>query len=367
MSKYFSMQFIRILLVFFSAVSFVGCTSTSTVGKLVGPSEVASKKLKDKSFPFGLNQAGGDFGQNMPGVINVDYGYPTEKQLDYMKSKGLTMVRFPFKWERIQRELGGPLDQVELKRMKTFVDAARDRDMWIILDMHNYCRRKINGTTYIIGETPEVSVEAVADAWGKLATEFKGYSNIWGYGVMNEPHDMLPSTPWFTIAQACINSIRKADPETAILIGGDSWSSAERWMEFSDNLKDLKDPADNLVYEVHVYFDNDASGSYKKSYEEELASPTTGITRFAPFLKWLKDNNKRGFVGEYGVPDDDPRWLVTLDVFLKHLQENCINGTYWAAGPRWGKYRLAVEPRNGEERPQMQILEKYKIANTNCK
>lgn len=359
------MRYLKVLVGFLLTLS-VACKGPATESVNTAPSAVKSKGLKGKPFPFGFNQAGGDFGKNMPGVINVDYGYPTTTQLDYMKSKGLTMVRFPFKWERIQRELGGPLDKVELERLKKFVGEAQERDMWIILDMHNYCRRKIDGVTYIIGETPEVSVEAIADAWGKIANEFKSYNNIWGYGIMNEPHDMLPSTPWFTIAQACINSIREVDPNTTILIGGDSWSSAERWMEYSDNLKNLKDPADNLIYEVHVYFDNDASGSYKKSYDEELASPTTGITRFAPFLKWLKDNNKRGFVGEYGVPDDDPRWLVTLDVFLKHLQENCINGTYWAAGPRWGKYRLAVEPREGIERPQMEVLEKYKMADKGC-
>src|SRR5690606_33110246 len=114
---------------------------------------------------------------------------------------------------------------------KKFVGEAEERDMLIILDMHNYGRRKINGEEFLIG-TPEVKIKHVADAWRKLAAEFKSYSNIWGYGIMNEPHDMLESTPWFDIAQGIIKAIRKSDKKTTIIVGGDSWSSAERWLQF---------------------------------------------------------------------------------------------------------------------------------------
>jgi len=76
----------------------------------------------------------------------------------------------------------------------------------------------------------------------------------------------------------------------------------------------------------------------------------------------VEKNNKKGFVGEYGVPDDDPRWLETLDKFMTYISINGVNGAYWAAGPWWGNYRLSVEPRDHQDRPQMQILEKYKYA-----
>jgi len=94
-----------------------------------------------------------------------------------------------------------------------------------------------------------------------------------GYGLMNEPNNMLDSMPWARIAQASILAIRKYDAKNSIVVGGDSWSSAERWMQYGDNLKYLYDPADNLIFEAHVYFDEDASGTYKKSYEEEKANP----------------------------------------------------------------------------------------------
>lgn len=314
-------------------------------------------------LPFGVNLAGAEFAHDkIPGIYNKNYIYPTASELDYFKSKGLTLIRLPFLWERMQPVLNQNLDSTELSRLKSFIKAAQDRNMWIIPDMHNYCRRYEKGTRYIVG-SPEVTIAHLADAWGRLSIELRSFNNIWGYGIMNEPHDLLDDVPWFDIAQAVIDKIRKVDKETAIMVAGDSWSSAERWPDSSDNLKNLKDPSNNLIFEGHVYFDDDASGAYRGSYDKENAGETVGISRVAPFVNWLKQNNLRGFIGEYGVPDDDPRWLTALDKFLAYLKHNGINGTYWAAGPWWGKYRLAIEPKNGEDRPQMKVLEKYKFAN----
>lgn len=319
-------------------------------------------KAQNLEMPFGVNLAGAEFAHDqIPGVYGKNYIYPTTEEIDYFKSKGLTLLRVPFLWERMQPVLGGELDSVELSRFKIFIDAAQERNVWVIPDMHNYCRRYVDKTRYIIG-SPEVTISHLADAWRKLAVELKSYNNIWGYGVMNEPHDLLENVSWFSIVQATIDDIRKEDTKTTIIVAGDSWSSASRWPTFSGNLKYLKDPSDNLIFEGHIYFDDDASGSYRGSYEEEKASETTGISRAIPFVEWLKQNNLRGFIGEYGVPDTDPRWLVTLDKLLAYLQKNGVNGTYWAAGPQWGKYKLAVEPINGVDRPQMKVLEKYKFA-----
>jgi endoglucanase len=33
--------------------------------------------------------------------------------------------------------------------------------------------------------------------------------------------------------------------------------------------------------------------------------------------------------------------------------------TYWAGGPWWGDYMYSIEPINGHDRPQMDILQHY--------
>ena len=75
---------------------------------------------------FGVNLSGAEFGNVYPGVDGTHYGYPTEKDLDYFKAKGLYLVRFPFRWERIQPTMNGELNATELAKMKKFVKAAED-------------------------------------------------------------------------------------------------------------------------------------------------------------------------------------------------------------------------------------------------
>lgn len=315
---------------------------------------------------FGVNLAGAEFGETMPGEFNKDYTYPTVEELDYFKSKGLELIRLPFRWERVQPILGGNLNKAEMNRLKDFVAKAAERDIYILLDLHNYARYVIDGEEVRIGSSL-VTRSHIRDLWTKLAEEFKNQKNIWGYGIMNEPANMANKTDWFGIAQEIITGIRTKDSSTAIVVAGDSWSSAERWPEESDNLKNLKDPNNNLIFEAHVYFDNDASGQYLGSYDEEGASPMTGVERVQPFIDWLNRNNLRGFIGEYGIPSDDDRWKLTLDNFLNHLSKNCLNGTYWAAGPWWGDYILTIEiKKDGADQNQMEIVKKYSKVANNC-
>ena len=165
------------------------------------------------------------------------------------------------------------------------------------------------------------------------------------------------------IAQVVIDAIREVDTETPIIVCGDSFSSARFWVEYSDNLRTLVDPSDNLIFQAHLYFDKDYSGQYLNSYDADGITANTGVERAKYFVEWLKRYNKRGLLGEYGVPDDDPRWLETLENLLIYLRDNGVPGTYWSAGPRWGDYKLAVQPSNNYtvDRPQMSVLEKYTV------
>jgi hypothetical protein len=84
-----------------------------------------------------------------------------------------------------------------------------------------------------------------------------------------------------------------------------------------------------------------------------------GVNRVKPFVEWLKKHGQRGYIGEFGVPDNNPRWNILMDNMLAYLKENCVPASYWAAGPGWGDYFMSVEPINGVERPQWPTLKKY--------
>lgn len=311
---------------------------------------------------FGVNLAGAEFYHKKmegQGRFNVDYHYPDTVELDYWASKGLKLIRLPFKWERLQHEVDGPLNAEELGYIKYLLREAERRDMKILLDMHNYGRRPYMGKSRVIGDT--LSAAHFGGVWAAIARELKDEPALYGYGLCNEPHDMLADYPWVEIAQVAIDSIRRADRRTAIVVAGNTWSSAERWADINHGLEALADPADNLIYEAHCYFDRDASGIYRAGYDEEGAYPSIGVDRARPFVEWLKKYGKRGMFGEYGVPADDPRWLECLDLFLNYLAENGVDGTYWAAGARWNRYILGVHPEQNYtvDRPQVKILTKY--------
>jgi endoglucanase len=118
----------------------------------------------------------------------------------------------------------------------------------------------------------------------------------------------------------------------------------------------VQDPANHLLYAAHAYFDSNNSGTYQNGYD--AASPNIGPDRLRPFTDWLAQRNARGIVTEYGVPDNDARWIEVLSRFVAALDGDAriVGGTYWAGGPWWGSYPLAVEPRGGQDRPQIGVL-----------
>jgi endoglucanase len=321
---------------------------------------------------FGVNLAGAEFGGGkIPGLFGKDYIYPTAVDLDYLLARGRTLVRLPFLWERMQHGLNTPLDPEELVHLRTTLQAAAQRGIKVIIEPHSYGRYHFTGEKegQIIG-SERVPIEAFADFWSKLAARIKDEPAIYAYSLMNEPHGMGDPERWPRAAQAAVHAIRSVDAQRSIIVPGDDWSSARRWQTGANRDLDEKvhDPQNNLIFEAHCYFDKDGSGTYVKNYDEEGGTPDVGVEYVRPFLEWCRAKNVRGFIGEYGVPDSDSRWLVTMDRFLAYLRTNGVSATYWSAGPWWGKDPLAIQPAGlgpskpvdkAIDRPQMLILRQY--------
>jgi endoglucanase len=45
-----------------------------------------------------------------------------------------------------------------------------------------------------------------------------------------------------------------------------------------------------------------------------------------------------------------------MENLVNRLREIQMPGCYWAGGPWWKNYPLSIEPRGGEDRPQMMVL-----------
>lgn len=370
MSKYISVRYSLLASCLISLAVFCSCSKDEPSDE---PGTGGGSVAKLAEPYFGVNMSGAEFAAVYPGVEGTHYGYPGYQDIEYFANKGFKLIRFPFRWERVQKTMGGELDMTEINKMKEVVSAAEQLGVYVILDLHNFGRycTESNGVDskencYALLGSRTCSSAHFNDLWQKLAKEFMGYKNLWGYDIMNEPYSMLDKTsPWQSLAQSCIYAIREIDKNTPILIEGNEYASSSKWTNLSRDLKNLDDPSNLLIFEAHCYFDKDASGKYLGTYDSEQCTPETGVDRLRPFVEWCKENNKQGFLGEYGVPDNDERWLVTLDNALAYLAENGIGGTYWSAGPRWGADALAVQPTENytKDRPQMSVLSKYLKAN----
>jgi len=363
---------------FAAAGIFAVCLAMLSIGAFgTGRPSTANAAPKTPPAPcqqFGVNLSGGEFGSNLPGTYGVDYIYPgidaegftNAWELDYFHSKGLNLIRVPLQWERLQHDLNGPLSTFDLGLIDQVVANAAARGMSVILGPHNFARRTIGGTDYLIG-SPQVPYSAFTDFWHKMAAHFAGHPGVFAYALDNEPHDT--GGLWVTAgAQAGVDGVRMADMQTPILIPGDGWSGAWTWLESgNDALKTLNDPADKLMFEAHQYFDSDGGGEYTQTYDQQGAYPTIGVDRLQEFVNWLHTNNLKGVVDEFGVPDNDPRWLTVLDNALTYLEQNSdviVGGDDWSAGPWWDPgYPLSVEPTgtwpNVTDRPQMSVLQAH--------
>lgn len=318
---------------------------------------------------FGADKA--DFSNEHRGVFGRDYTYNSERTTAYFCDLDLRLLRLPFRWERLQPRLGEALDEMELKRLKTAIEWARKHRGEIILDVHNYgryCIRRDGKKRECVidervGGSAPVTRRHFADLWRRLSREFHDEPAVHAYGLMNEPHDM-GSSDWQAISQAAVDAVRGEKDHKLILVAGDHWSNSHRFAEFNGARAWIKDPANQVAYEAHCYFDHDFSGHYNLSYDKELARDPKLEDRtenlLKPFVRWCRSNRVPGFLGEYGVPAGDERWHKLLARFMRALDDAGMESCYWAAGEWWGDYPLSIQPRRDFQQaaPQLRFLKR---------
>ncbi|MEP3430138.1 MAG: glycoside hydrolase family 5 protein [Roseibium sp.] len=299
----------------------------------------------------GVNIAGAEFGDELGGYGEA-YIYPSDETLEWAASEGMTAIRLPFKWERLQPALFGSFDSRELEFLKDIVAKSNALGLTVILDPHNYAEYR--GTRIGNGQ---VNAAAFADFWQRLAPQFSGNSEV-VYLLMNEPAGLTAAT-WFPAAQAGIHAIRDAGANNLIMVPGTIWTGASHWFDEQDGgsnadlFENIEDPLDNMAFEVHQYMDEDYSGT-----NSTCPRSNDAIEALQDMAAWLKTHDFKGFVGEFGGTTS-PDCLVGLSdmaAYLNSDSETWIGWSAWAAGEWWGDYELSLQPIDGSNTPQMKVL-----------
>jgi len=300
----------------------------------------------------GINLSCAEFGAAIPGTLNKDYTFPTHEEVDYFKSKGSNIIRFPFLWERVQPNANGDLDATYLGHIDDIVTYATGQNVNVVLDPHNYARYY----GQVVGESNNTA-DTLGNLWSKLATKYKGNQKVF-FGLMNEPNSMKTES-WLTDANAAIAAIRAAGAPNLILVPGNAWTGASSWnanwygTPNGQVMLGVKDPQNNFIFEVHQYLDSDGSGTHP-----ECVSSTIGVERVTDFTTWARTNHYKAFLGEF-AGGNNTVCQQAVEGLLSYFEANAdvwSGWSWWAAGPWWGDYMYSLEPAAGQDQPQMAWL-----------
>ena len=303
----------------------------------------------------GVNLAGAEFAaQKLPGVLGTDYAYPTRAELAYFKDSGMNLIRLPFRWERIQHSLKSPLDRAEVAQITQVIAWARELDLCVLLDLHNY-------GTYRSQRMGSDAVDSAAfeDVWLRLAAAFPD-ANSTALGLMNEPA-ALTVLQWMTQAQSTVLALRRSGAAQWVMVGSGRWSGAHEWSQRFDGLSSadafdhFTDPLARFSVELHQYVDNNYSGTGTECIAPERLRHT-----MQALALWSQTHSVQFFMGEFGAAGT-PQCLADLRVMLQFMQDrNTWRGwSYWAAGSRWGPYPFSIQPAPGPVAPQHLLLREF--------
>lgn len=225
-----------------------------------------------------------------PGTYGRDYHYDSQDSFHYLASRGITTIRLAFRWERIQPVLGGALDATELQRLTDAVAKARAAGLKVILDVHNYGAYWLSDGTQGVRRalgSAQLPQRHFTDLWSRLSAQFRDNPGVLAYGLMNEPVGMAAANGfsaaqlWEQASQAALNSIRANGDTKLVMVPGYQWSGVKQWATQHPRGW-ITDPASGFRYEAHHYWDGDNSGTYTRSYQDEVAAAEAAGYRASP-------------------------------------------------------------------------------------
>lgn len=302
----------------------------------------------------GVHLAGAEFGAPLPGVEGYDYEWPTNDEIDYFVGKGMNTFRVGFMWERLQATAYGGFEAPYFAKLDGLVRYGTSKGAYIVLDPHNFARYYDD----VIGSA-ECPNAVFADFWRRLAVTYRHNPHV-VFDLVNEPHD-LPTEQWVDAANDAIAAIRAAGAHNLIEVPGNSWAGAYTWDDDdygtpnSVAMLDIVDPENNFVYEAHQYLDSDGGGEYYT-----CVSKTVGTDRLQPFLGWLRENHKKGVLGEFAGGRNKTCNAAITDMMttIDSSSDILVGWTWWAAGPAWDSdYQFSIEPSSGgKDAAQMSLL-----------
>lgn len=227
----------------------------------------------------------------------------TEKDFDLAKAEGVNVLRLPITYFEMANT-DGSLKEDAFKRLDWFVEQAKKRDLYVMIDMHgafgSQNGKDHSGDTTIAdvgrfyGE--EENIEKTIKLWEAIAERYKDEPMVCGYDLLNEPS--TSGTMQYDVYDRIYRAIRAIDKNHMIFMQA-IWEPT-----------DLPDPAlygwENVVYQYHFYQWNDLNS---------LNSQLNFINNKVSLVNESTNYNVPVFIGEFTFFANTESWKQCLEIF----------------------------------------------------
>lgn len=345
-----------------------------------------------QTFPFtGINLSGLEFGHTiLPSAIpnlsqvDADTPYSDLADLKFYIEKGLNTVRIPINWSYLQWNGPGRIlinQEYYANYIKPLLETLTSAKIHTIIDLH--CNMHYN----IYGQKPiNCPKYGYCHAEGTLILDPSAYTYVWGqlwqqiqqdsdinpnfllFNLMNAPVH-APDDSVLTIQTTLIKELRLHGFTGYILIEGNGGSEIHNWTQhqwigqdgqtYSNStlftranlLQHGVTDLSKILISVHQYFDANYQGMHSKCLQDLSTTGPEGFNLDA-FTQYLKDNQLKAIVTDFGVSKDASTCAKPLSQFMDYMQNNTagengfgfVGWTLWSSGHAWGKYPFRVTP-----------------------
>ena len=230
-------------------------------------------------------------------------------------------------------------------------------DFKVIIDLHRGPGSRINNVGgNLIGK--DWNQPLLLKTWNKLARHYRGNPQIYGYDILNEPApesrvENPADHPWPAIAQETVDSIRKIDPDTPIII---AWHGMPPFLLKGRNLiysphfyTPLAYTHQGILNQFKVHYPGIAGNTYYDRKRLKLS--------LAEIIRFSQKHHLKILIGEFSVINDAPgaeQWIRdAISLFEEYGWDWCYHA--FREWPPWSiEHANRYQP--SADNPRKQVL-----------
>ena len=239
----------------------------------------------------------------------------TERDIADLAAWGATMARF-----QIMRNWFKDNDCQDLDEYARWIDSRLDnladvlrwaeaKGMKICVDLHSPPGGKRSGDRAMNMFFEEKYADAFVETWKRIATRFKGHPALYGYDLVNEPHQKEPALiNYWEVQRRAAEAVRAIDPDTPVIIESNLAAAPSAFRYLSPLAMD------NVIYQIHVYKPHDYTHQGVRGNPVGAVWPDPAKGRDRDFLRRMLEpvrafqerHHARIYVGEFSAASYAP-------------------------------------------------------------